>query len=65
MSKMIPDSLPERYLRQAMLRALQGLPADLPLEPEPDSNIVSIAAARTRRATELMLRGRVTWVRPL
>jgi hypothetical protein len=35
------------------------LPVTLPFaEPEPDSNVVSIAAARTRRATAQMMRER-------
>jgi hypothetical protein len=53
---------PEWYARVAALRLLQGLPAGLPaglpLEPEPDSNVMSIEAGRTRRATrELRRRG--------
>jgi hypothetical protein len=59
------DPAPEWFIRRAVLRALQGQPALLPLDPEPDSNIVSIAAARTRRATAQMLRARAPRERPL
>jgi hypothetical protein len=47
---------PDFYIRAVALRLLQGLPAALPIEPEP-SNVVSIAAARTRKATAQLLRG--------
>jgi|HubBroStandDraft_6_1064221.scaffolds.fasta_scaffold2358434_2 hypothetical protein len=56
----------EWYLRQAAIRALlRGEPA-LPLDPESEpSNVHSIEAARTRRATTLMMRGRAMRERPL
>jgi hypothetical protein len=58
------DDPPDSYLRYAAHLARQGLPVTLSAEPE-DGNVVSIAAARTRRATEQMMRGRATRERPL
>jgi hypothetical protein len=51
---------PYWYIRAATLRILQGWPVTLPVDPdpEPESNVVSIAGARTRRATAQMMRGR-------
>jgi hypothetical protein len=56
----------EWYLRQMAFRVLQGLPTALPFDPEPEpGNVVSIAAARTRRATAQIMHGRATRERPL
>jgi hypothetical protein len=49
---------PPPDIRAAPLRILQGSPVTLPVDPEPESNVVSIAGARTRRATVQMMRGR-------
>jgi hypothetical protein len=59
----IPASPPEWLLRQAFLRTMRGEQI-WPTEDEP-GNVVSIAAARTRRATELSLRARAPRERPL
>jgi hypothetical protein len=50
--------MPDWYLRQAFLRAMRGEPLEWPADPEEHNNVHSIAAARTRRATEQMLRAR-------
>jgi hypothetical protein len=53
------DPPPDFYVRWAMLRLIRSEPAALPLEPESEpTNVHSIDAARTRRATELVLRRR-------
>jgi transposase len=50
---------PDWYVRWAACRTLQGLPVALPYDPDAEpSNVHSIEAARTRRATEQMMRGR-------
>jgi hypothetical protein len=54
----------EWYLRQMAFRALQGLPATLPLDPDEPSNVHSMALARTERAIQ-MLRNRAPRERPL
>jgi hypothetical protein len=57
---------PDWYLRWAACRTLQGLSVALPYDPNAEPpNVVSIEAARTRRATEQMLRSRATRERPL
>jgi hypothetical protein len=50
---------PDWYLRYCQRMALQGMDPSLPIEPELEpSNVHSIAAAQTRRATALLMRGR-------
>jgi hypothetical protein len=50
---------PDLYVRHCARMALQGLNPSLPLQPETEpSNVFDIRAARTRRATALLLRGR-------
>jgi hypothetical protein len=53
------EPAPDWYLRYCVRLALQGLNPSLPIVPEAEpSNIHSIAAARTRRATREILRRR-------
>jgi hypothetical protein len=60
------DPPPDWYIRAMTLRLSRGESAALPYDPNAEpSNVVSIEAARTRRATEQMMRGRATRERPL
>jgi hypothetical protein len=62
----LPDGIVASNLRQMAFRALQGLPAALPLDPDAESsNVHSIEAARTRRATAHIMRSRSLVTRPL
>jgi hypothetical protein len=57
---------PDWYLRAATLRLLRGESVELPIAPETEpKNVHSIEAARTRRATALLMRGREVRERPL
>jgi hypothetical protein len=50
---------PDHYIRHCARVALQGVSVVRPLEPENEpSNVHSIDAARTRRATREMIRRR-------
>jgi hypothetical protein len=50
---------PDHYIRAATLRILRGESVELPILPESEpSNVHSIEAARTRRATREMIRRR-------
>jgi hypothetical protein len=50
---------PDWYIHAVSLRLLRGEFVALPLDPEAEpSNVHSIEAARTRRATAQMMRGR-------
>jgi hypothetical protein len=50
---------PAWYLHACARMALQGQSVAMPIEPETEpTNVHSLEAARTRRATELMLRRR-------
>lgn len=50
------DDLPDWYIRRLMFRVLQGLPAVEWPPDDPDTNVASIAAARTRKITRQMMR---------
>jgi hypothetical protein len=52
------DSSLTWYEHQIRLRLLRGESVTLPLDPHEPPNVHSIEAARTRRATALMLRWR-------
>jgi hypothetical protein len=53
------EPAPDWYIRAVSLRLLRGESVELPIEPEAEpSNVHSIEAARTRRATAQMMRGR-------
>jgi hypothetical protein len=53
------EPAPDWYLRAVTLRLLRGESVELPIEPEAEpTNVHSIEAARTRRATALMMRRR-------
>jgi hypothetical protein len=53
------EPLPDFYVRYCARMALQGVSVALPIEREAEpSNVHSIEAARTRRATAQMMRGR-------
>jgi hypothetical protein len=53
------ESPPDHYIRYCARMALQGVSVAQPIEFEAEpSNVYSIEAARTRRATALMTRGR-------
>jgi hypothetical protein len=57
---------PDYYIRAMTLRLSRGESVVLPCDPDAEpSNVHSIEAARTRRATEQMMRGRATRERPL
>jgi hypothetical protein len=62
---MSDDPAPDYYLRYVQRLLMQGLSAALPYDPDEPSNVHSIEAARTRRATAQMMRGRVPRERPL
>lgn len=50
---------PDHYIRHCARVALQGVSVVLPIEREAEpSNVHSIEAARTRRATAQVMRGR-------
>jgi hypothetical protein len=51
------EPAPDSYIRCCARMALQGLDPSLPIEPEAETtNVRSIEAARTRRATAQMMR---------
>jgi hypothetical protein len=50
------DPPPDSYIHAVRLRMLRGESVELPFPPEEPSNVHSIAAARTRRATREALR---------
>jgi hypothetical protein len=51
---------PDYYIRWVTHRSLMGMDVSFPIEPEAEpTNIVDIRAARTQRATALLMRGRV------
>jgi hypothetical protein len=57
---------PDFYVRHCARMALQGLDPSLPVESQTEPpNVHSIEAARTRRATVLLMRGREVRERPL
>jgi hypothetical protein len=60
------EEAPEWYLRRCQLMVMPGLDPSLPIEPETEpSNVFDIRAARTMRATRLLMRGREFRQRPL
>jgi hypothetical protein len=59
----IPAPAPEWYVRQAFLRTMRG--EQFWPTKEPDNKIVSLAAARTLKAVEILRRARATPERPL
>jgi hypothetical protein len=52
------DNDENRYLRRAARFALKGVDVTLATDETEEPNVHSIAAARTRRATAQMMRGR-------
>jgi hypothetical protein len=52
------DPPPDWYIRQIALRALRGESVALPIDPNEPDNVFSIEAARTRRATKIVMRRR-------